>query len=101
MRYFVYHDNRIVGPLSPDEFQGLGGVEPDALVCAEDVSGRRDEDWRAAREVSELTAGLRASYATAVADEPLPGAESGLLERLELESLGVPREGGDDWLAGF
>lgn len=102
MRYFVYKDAKIVGPLSPDDLAGWGGVERDALVCSEDLSGRRDDDWRAAGDVPELSDKLRASsLSTAVAEEPLPGTESGLLERLELETMGVSREGGDDWIAGF
>ncbi len=75
MRYFVYKDSRVVGPLSVDDIQGLGGVEADALVCAEDASGRRDEDWKTASEVAELSAGLRgSSLTTALLDQPLPGA---------------------------
>lgn len=100
MRYFVYKDSQIRGPFAPEEL-GSGGLTPEALVCAETVSGRHGGDWLTAGEVAELSA-FRSSMgaSTAVLEEPEISYEVGGLEKLELESLGVPSEteGGEGWL---
>jgi hypothetical protein len=100
MRYFVYKDSQIRGPFAPDEL-GSGGLTPEALVCAETATGRHGGDWITAAEVAELSS-FRSSLgaATAVLDEPVFDVEAAGLERLELDSLGVPSdsEDGEGWL---
>jgi hypothetical protein len=98
MKYWVYKDSQILGPLAKEDLGQAGGVRPETLVCAEDSAGRMDADWRCAEEVGELS-GLCA------AAPPRLGAESflepgfGLLERLRFETLALPGEGdGDGWL---
>ncbi len=95
-KFFVYKDNQILGPFAPEEM-GQALVGPETLVCEESLSGRRDADWRALREVPELSQ-VRV-LEPAFFDEAPPGSATGALERLELESLGLPRDDdGQEWI---
>ncbi len=101
MRYYIYKDSEVAGPFTPEELDASGGVAPDSLVCPEASSGRYDNDWLAAGQVSELSSVRRSLFtATATLDEPLAG-ESGVFERLELDTAGLPGVSGegDGWLA--
>lgn len=100
MRYYVYKDSDILGPFAPEELES-GGFSSDALVCAESAAGGRDGDWLNAGDVGELSR-LRSGTVTALLDdEPVTGVETGLLERLELDSVGISVESGQGpgWLA--
>ncbi|MDD5628553.1 MAG: hypothetical protein PHU21_05785, partial [Elusimicrobia bacterium] len=97
MRYWVFKDSQILGPLAKEDFGLVGGVRPETLVCAEGDAGRADADWLCAEEVGELS-GLCATAPRAPAGDLLePGF--GLLERLQAETLPLPGEGGSEgWL---
>src|SRR5438105_2776876 len=70
MRYWVYKDSRIMGPVGADGLAHVEGGSPDLLLCPEGADGARETDWRTAGEIPEL-AGLF----------PMPVASSvGLLE---------------------
>jgi hypothetical protein len=98
MRYWVYQDSQILGPLAKEDFGLAGGVRPETLVCAEDSAGRMDADWLCAEDVGELSGICAAAPAPAGEDSLLePGF--GLLERLQFETLALPGEGdGEGWL---
>ena len=100
MRYWVYKDSQILGPLAKEDLGLAGGVRPETLVCAEDDAGRLDSDWRCAEEVGELSSLCAAAPAPAPVGEDIflkPGFD--LLEQLQFETLALPREeDGDGWL---
>src|SRR6476661_5450167 len=101
MRYFVYKDSEVLGPFTPEDLERSVPLRPDTLVCEESVSGRRDSDWRLLGEIAELS-GSVLTAPPLPAEEPLSAASAGLLERLELDSVGVPSENdaeaSRDWL---
>ena len=70
MRYWVYKDSQILGPLAKEDLGLAGGVRPETLVCAEDSAGRMDADWRCAEEIEELS-GLCAAAPELAGDDLL------------------------------
>lgn len=103
VRYFVYKDSQILGPFEREELDRAGGLRPETLVCPEGASGRRDADWRTLEEIADL-AGVATLPPPLTGFDGAPlGGESALLERLELESLGVPldEDREPDWLKGI
>jgi len=98
MRYWVYKDSQILGPLAKEDFALAGGVRPETLICAEDSAGRADMDWRCAEEVGELSV-LCAAAPPRTGEDALLEPGFGLLERLQFETLALPGEGdGEGWL---
>ena len=98
MRYWVYKDSQILGPLAKEDLGLAGGVRPETLVCAEDNAGRMDTDWRCAEEVSELSS-LCATAPAPAGEDVLLEPDFGLLERLQFETLALPGEGDEEgWL---
>lgn len=98
MRYWVYQDARIQGPLDPKELEG-GRLRADALVCEEGAGGEKDQDWRRAEEVAELS-GLYVTRQPTVSLVDLLGEEDSLLEQLRFEPLGLAAAPQEDWLSG-
>lgn len=98
MRYWVYQDARISGPLELKELEG-GHLRADALVCEESVGGGKDQDWRRAEEVPELS-GLYVTRQPAVSVVDLLGEDDSLLEQLRFEPLGLETAPQEDWLSG-
>lgn len=99
MRYWVYKDAQITGPLAREDL-AQGRLRPDTLVCAEGASGGRDMDWRCVEEVPELS-GLYLGAGPPIAGLDLPGSEYSLLERLQFETIGMdPGVVEGDWLSG-
>ena len=103
VRYFVYKDSQILGPFGREELDQAGGLRPETLVCEESAAGRRDLDWQALEQVAEL-AGVATlpPSALGVLDTPLD-AQSSVLERLELDSLGIPtdEDSEPEWMRGL
>jgi hypothetical protein len=99
MRYWVYKDAQILGPLAREDL-AQGRLRADTLVCGEDASGERDMDWRCAEEVPELS-GL---YLTGEAPPSIldrGGFEDSLLERLQFEAIGTETGASQgEWLSG-
>ncbi len=54
MRYWIYKDSRILGPLAKEDFVAAGGLKPESLV-AEESAGVREDDWRCAADISDLS----------------------------------------------
>jgi len=99
MKYWVYKDSQILGPLAKEDFALAGGLRPDTLVCTEDSAGRMDTDWRAAEDVEELS-GAWSSAPSLPAEDGLTRPDLGVMERLRFETLGPLGEAtGEDWLA--
>jgi len=98
MRYWIYKDSQILGPLAKEELGLAGGLRPETLVCAENSAGRMDTDWRCAEEVPELS-GFYAGAPARLGDDALLEPGFGVMERLQLENL--PFSGEEDWLAGI
>ena len=69
MRYWVYKDSRILGPLSAAELPHVEGASADLLICPEGADGSRESDWRTAGEMPELAAHF-----------PVPSTSVGVLE---------------------
>jgi hypothetical protein len=98
MKYWVYKDSQILGPLAKEDFALAGGVRPETLVCPEGSPGSADLDWRCAEDVGELFSACAASPVPAGGELP-PETEFGLMERLQFETLALPGEGdGEGWL---
>ena len=99
MKYWVYKDSHILGPLSKEDFGLAGGLRPETLVCPEASVGRADSDWRCAEDIPELAALCARDAATAVGtavSEP----DFGAMERLMFRTPSVSGEDADDgWLA--
>ena len=72
MRYWVYKDARIVGPMSPEEVSHLEGADSNLLLCPEGTDGSRESDWKTAGEVPDLESLLPQAQATV---SPLEAAE--------------------------
>jgi len=100
MRYWVYHNSRILGPYDPSAMAGLTGLNSETLVCSEDALGRRDTDWQRAGDVPELVA---VSATVSVLDDPLHGANYGYMDRIQLETSGAITDGDamGHWLDEF
>src|SRR6185436_6219435 len=74
MRYWVYKDSRIMGPLTTEELSHVEGASSELLLCPEGADGGRESDWRTAGEIPELAGVLPEPAQTAVG---LLEAESG------------------------
>ncbi|MBI5630528.1 MAG: hypothetical protein HY921_06565 [Elusimicrobia bacterium] len=90
MRYFIYKNEQILGPFSPQEMEQAEDLRSETLVCAETVSGRMESDWKSIEEISELS---DLKFARLVDLTPKEGEEPGLMERLELETFSEPLPG--------
>jgi hypothetical protein len=98
MKYWVYKDSQILGPLAKEDFALAGGVRPETLVCPEGSPGSADLDWRCAEDVGDLSGVCAASPLPAGGELP-PETEFGLMERLQFQTLALPGEGdGEGWL---
>lgn len=84
MRYWVYKNEKIIGPVARSELSGLGGG---ALVCGEGISGYEDGDWKSLEDIPELAefraAAVMPSSALSLHDEEL---------LIESAALGYPEE---------
>ncbi|MEK6543110.1 MAG: hypothetical protein AABZ44_01565 [Elusimicrobiota bacterium] len=54
MRYWIYLQGRVLGPLDAATIKDHPDFNPNALVCPEDQAGTDPGDWRPAAEISEL-----------------------------------------------
>ena len=86
MRYWVYHESRLLGPLAKEDLSSVSGIHGDSLVCEEGSAGVADKDWKTVASIPELS-GLGASASSA--GSPLLTAEAGFdsFQRLAHESL--------------
>lgn len=73
MRYWVYINDKVVGPYDEDKLGVLEGFTPETLICAEDVAGAGSQEWVKASSVFEfdVAAAQPAAPAPAV---PAPAA---------------------------
>jgi hypothetical protein len=60
MRYWVFLDNQVKGPFSPDELAETPDFSEDCLVCAEGSKGTALGDWRRASKIESLSSELAA-----------------------------------------
>ena len=86
MRYWIYKDSRILGPLAKEDCVLAGGLNPESLV-AEENAGVREEDWRCASDIPDFSDLLEGQVEGAY--RPGLGPAEGL-------SFPTP---GEDWLA--
>ncbi|MBI4677298.1 MAG: hypothetical protein HY748_06920 [Elusimicrobia bacterium] len=70
MKYWIFKDSRLVGPLGPDEMAQVGGLRPETLVSAGEAPGEREGDWRCAEEIPELAGSCLRDMPSAFTDEP-------------------------------
>lgn len=96
MRYWVYKDAQIVGPVDREQLSTAVGLRADTLVCPDDGGGR-ENDWRLAEDCPELSGLYYTGARAPSADMPLE--EFGLLERLQFESGGAGEA--EDWLGAL
>lgn len=54
MRYWLYKDAKIIGPMSPREVLNVEGAGPHLLLCPEEMDGSHESDWKPAGEIPEL-----------------------------------------------
>ncbi|MFA6092268.1 MAG: hypothetical protein WCU88_01790 [Elusimicrobiota bacterium] len=66
MRYWLYHDTRILGPFSREDLASQSSLGPESLVCEEGAGGACEKDWRT---LGSLT-GSSPSAGVALADPP-------------------------------
>lgn len=55
MRYWIYKNEKIIGPVARGELVGYSDLEAGTLVCGEGVSGHEDGDWKSISEIPELS----------------------------------------------
>ncbi len=60
MRYWVFLDNQVKGPFSPDELAETPDFSEECLVCAEGSKGTALGDWRRASKIEPLASELAA-----------------------------------------
>jgi hypothetical protein len=96
MKYWIYKDCQILGPLAKEDLS-LAGLRPETLICADDSTGTADGDWRCASEVEGLTAVCPAESAVAV-DAPF---DSESHHRVRFDTLAMPAGDKGDWLAAI
>ncbi len=95
MKYWVYKDSRILGPLDKDGVAGLPGLDADTLVCAGESSATGEGDWRPAGDVADLAAlPLNRGTEWLVDDQSVAFS---LLDALQIDSAGSV---GDDEFSG-
>ncbi|MBI5241715.1 MAG: hypothetical protein HY926_14675 [Elusimicrobia bacterium] len=97
MKYWVYKDSQILGPLAKEDLALAGGVRPETLVCPEAGASSVDMDWRCAEDIGEL-AGLCAAAPPPGGEDVLLERDFALMERLQFDVLALPGEG-EGWLA--
>src|ERR1700733_13896899 len=54
MRYWVYKDAQIIGPMTAEEVSAAEGAGPNLLLCPEGTDGSREADWKTLSEFPEL-----------------------------------------------
>ncbi|MDD5658162.1 MAG: hypothetical protein PHF00_13005, partial [Elusimicrobia bacterium] len=99
MKYWVYKDSQIMGPLAKEELGPAAGLCPETLVCLGESAGTAETDWRCAGDVEELNE-LCASRATAAVGAALDTGD-GVLGRWQRAGLALPAEDGDELLAAI
>lgn len=97
MKYWIYKESRILGPLDKEAMSGFPGLDSGTLVCPSDPEGGA---WVPAGELSDLsglsfTESPKTRTAAVGADE-FP-SEMGLLDRLQIDVAGLI---GDDEFPG-
>lgn len=91
MRYWLYKDARIVGPLDPAEITRIEGAGPDLLLCPEGRDGSRESDWKLAGEIPELSSFFPRQAPDAVALLDVPEAQNWPISEFSPEELiGLP-----------
>ncbi|MBI4371631.1 MAG: hypothetical protein HY552_04970 [Elusimicrobia bacterium] len=86
MKYWVYKNARILGPLDKEGVSGLPGLDADTLVCSDEAASVLQSGWRPAGELQDF-AGLTAELEPS---GPLEGAplDVELLAELRIGSRG-------------
>ncbi len=71
LRFWIFKDAEIAGPYSREDLAAQG-LLPESLVCPEGAAGIRDEDWRSASEIAELSGLISSSVAVAPPEPSVP-----------------------------
>src|SRR5438105_1408958 len=89
MRYWVYKDSRIMGPMSSQELAHVEGGGPDLLLCPEGAEGSRESDWKTAGEIPELADvfPIKAATAVSVLEADVEDFDSWPLQGLSSEEI--------------
>ncbi|MBI5884147.1 MAG: hypothetical protein HZB91_13715 [Elusimicrobia bacterium] len=83
MRYWVFKDSRLVGPLGADEMAQVGGLRPETLVCVGEVPGEKEGDWKCAEQIPELAGSCQPDLPSAFVDAPETMVFDSLMELAE------------------
>ncbi|MBI4370610.1 MAG: hypothetical protein HY547_10330 [Elusimicrobia bacterium] len=54
IRYRVYHEGKVLGPMAADELKNQPWYHSGVLVCAENVTGINAADWKKVEEILDL-----------------------------------------------
>ncbi len=74
MRYWVYINDKVVGPYDEDKLAELDGFTPDTLICSEDVVGSGSQEWLKASSIFEFEQAPVAPQPAPVAPTPVAPA---------------------------
>lgn len=87
MKYWVYKDSRILGPLDREGVGRLPGVGAGTLVCSGDIVATSETDWHSLSDIPELAEFAAKQKNAWSADEP--PTTVGLLEQLNISSTKI------------
>ncbi|HAM35327.1 MAG TPA: hypothetical protein DEB40_11315, partial [Elusimicrobia bacterium] len=99
MRYWIYKDARILGPLTKEDLGMTVGLHPDTLVCPEDSGGGGDIQWKCVEDVPEL-AGICVKSSMRLGEDVFADQGFGNLECLHNDSLAFSDQVPADALVG-
>ncbi len=76
MRYWVYLNEKVVGPYEEDKLATLNGFSPDTLICTEQVEAGGNQEWVKASSVFEFDAPVQTPQTPITQPAPAPAASA-------------------------